>query len=217
MEITPRTALRWAAAAWLGTGIYFPLQVVVARAWPRPYSFIANTISDLGVTSCDVPSTARGVDALVCSPLHDAMNGGFVAFGVMTVAGAALMARALHRSRLNAVALGCIVVVGAGGVVVGFAPSDVSPELHKAAALLRVPGVLAMALVGVSLREPRPRLAALSFGAAATSLAGMAWFVSPASAGWAGAAERLALDPFTIWAMAIGVGLAAQPSGIVDD
>ncbi len=217
MEITSRTALRWAAAAWLGTGIYFPLQLVVARAWPRPYSFIANTISDLGVTACDVPSTARGVEALVCSPLHDVMNGGFIAFGMMTIAGAALLARGLRGSRLNAVAIGCIVIVGTGGVLVGLAPSNVSPELHKAAALMRVPGVLAMGLMGLSLRQQRPRLATFSFGAAAASIVGMAWFASPASAGWAGAAERLALDPFTIWAMAMGVGLASQPTRGVED
>jgi hypothetical membrane protein len=206
-----RRALWLAGLAWIATGLYFPLQVIVARASPQPYSFLANTISDLGVTACGVPSTAAGRDVPVCSPWHAAMNIGFIVFGVLTITGAALIARAVPRTRWLTIVLACVVVAGVGGIVVGLAPSDRAPGLHKVGALLRVPGVIAPLILEATLWERHPRLAAFCFGITGASVGGMAWFAHPSSSGWAGAAERLALDPFTIWTIVLGARLAARP------
>ena len=51
--------------------------------WPRPYNISRNTISDLGNTAC---GTWKG--RYVCSPLHDLMNGSFIALGITMLLGA---------------------------------------------------------------------------------------------------------------------------------
>lgn len=188
-----------AAIAWILPILYFPLQLFVAAAWPRSYSFAANTISDLGVTTCGMVQHAPGRELFVCSPRHLVMNIGFVLFGIMTVAGAVLMWRASPRTRLLSIALVAIGVAGIGAILVGLAPADASPRLHRAGALLRLPGVLAPLLVAWVLWPRRPLLAAFSAASAAISLAGAALFALRLSPYWVGAAERLALDPFTVW------------------
>ena len=202
MDARRRIELRLGAAAWVAAACYFPLELIVSRAWPRPYSFVANTISDLGVTSCG---------PLVCSPRHVWMNTGFVLFGMLTMAGSVLIYRTSPRSRLLTAALIGAGVAGAGSVIVGLAPSNETPQLHGIGALLRIPGVFAPLLAGLVLRRRHPVLAAFSMGMTAAGVAGLAWFGLQPSGAWRGAAERLALDPFTLWAFVLGVRLASQP------
>ena len=151
-----RPSPRLGAAAWIATALYFPLQVVVAMAWPGPYSFRRNAISDLGVTTCDL--AASGGEALICSPRHVWMNIGFIAFGVLTIVGALAIGSALRRSRLMTIALLCVIVTGAGGVLVGLAPYDRAEHLHVLGAQLRGPGVIAPLLVALVIRRQRPAL-----------------------------------------------------------
>lgn len=215
MNAQRQTERRLTAAAWMATTIYFPLQLIVAQAWPQPYSFAANTISDLGVTSCGMVQHIPGHDIVVCSPRHVLMNIGFVCFGVLTITGAVLMWRTVPRTRLMAAALAGVILAGIGGVLVGLAPSDVAPWLHRAGALLRLPGVVAPVLVAMVLWPRRPRLAAFCVGSAAAGVLGLALFAMRLSPHWVGAAERLALDPFTVWTAVLGLCLAARP--IEDD
>src|SRR6478735_2864377 len=51
---------------------YLLSETLTAEAWRTPYSFVYNSISDLGVTNC----------SQVCSPLHSFMNLSFVATGL---------------------------------------------------------------------------------------------------------------------------------------
>jgi len=54
---------------------YVVTEVITASAWKTPvYSYASNWISDLGAPDC---STFQG--RVVCSPLHDVMNTGFIA------------------------------------------------------------------------------------------------------------------------------------------
>ncbi len=72
---SPRTDnLRHAAAgtAWVLSFAYLLAEVFTAAAWSTPYSFAQDSISSLGVTTCEVGS---------CSPMHDVMNSAFVALG----------------------------------------------------------------------------------------------------------------------------------------
>lgn len=204
--------LRLGAAAWIATALYFPLQVIVAMAWPGPHSFRRNAISDLGVTTCEV--AAAGREMLVCSPRHAWMNSGFVAFGVLTILGALAIGSTLRRSRLMTVALLCVIVTGVGGIVVGLAPLDRAHQAHVIGAQLRGPGVVAPLLVGLVIRRQRPVLAAFSMGATVAAVVGTVLYLLRVPADSSGATERLALDPFTLWALVLGIALLRDPRSL---
>ena len=205
MNTRPSVALRIGAAAWIATAVYFPLQVIVAIAWPGAYSFRRNAISDLGVTTCDVAASGR--EMLICSPRHAWMNLGFIAFGVLTILGALAIGSTLRRSRLMTIALLCVIITGAGGIVVGLAPLDRAHQAHVIGAQLRGPGVLAPLLVGLVIRRRRPGLAAFCAGITVVAAAGTALYLLDVPADSTGATERLALDPFALWELVLGIAL----------
>lgn len=205
MSIRPSVAPRLGAAAWIATALYFPLQVIVAMAWPGPYSFRGNAISDLGVTTCDLAASGR--EMFVCSPRHAWMNIGFIAFGVLTIIGAVVIGNTLRRSRLMTIALLGVIITGGGGILVGLAPSDRAPQLHVLGALLRGPGVVAPLLVGLVIRRQRPGLAAFSMGTTVAAVVGVVLYALRMPADSSGATERLALDPFTVWELVLGIAL----------
>lgn len=203
--------LRLGATAWIATALYFPLQVVVAMAWPGPYSFRRNAISDLGVTTCEIPASG---EVLICSPRHAWMNIGFIAFGVMTIIGAVLIGSTLRRSRLMTIALIGVIITGAGGILVGLAPLDRAHQAHVIGALLRGPGVVAPLLIGLVIRRQRPVLAALCAGITVAAVAGTALYLLEVPADSTGATERLALDPFTLWELVLGIVLLRDPRAL---
>src|SRR6266540_3927025 len=107
MEARATTLVAVGAGCWLLTLVYFAAQPVVAAAWDPPYSVAANTISDLGNTSCGVFDRPDGTSAYVCSPRHTLMNATFVVTGLLTTAGAVLGdgsagPHSAHRSRCRA-------------------------------------------------------------------------------------------------------------------
>ena len=206
IHVLDRTrTIRLGGAAWVLTILYFPIQLVVALAWPEPYSLLGNTISDLGVTSCGASSHFPGREAFACSPLYPLMNAGLVLTGVLTILGAILTWRAWPPRRLTRAALLGVILGGAGGILVGLAPSDAAPELHSVGALLQLPGVLAPLLLGISIRHRQPRLAFFSVVVAAVSMIGTVLFALRLPPEWFGLLERLALDPFTVWTFVLGI------------
>ena len=211
MSIRSSAVLRLGAAAWIATALYFPLQIVVAMAWPGPYSFRRNAISDLGVTTCDVVASG---EMLICSPRHAWMNIGFIAFGVMTIIGAVLIGSTLRRSRLMTIALIGVIITGAGGILVGLAPLDRAHQAHVIGAQLRGPGVIAPLLVGLVIRRRRPALAAFCAGITIAAAAGTVLYALRMPADSSGATERFALDPFTVWAVVLGIALLRDPRSL---
>lgn len=60
--------------------IYLLAEKISASGWHRPaYSWLHNYISDLGIASCGATPDGRDI----CSPLHNVMNAGFAAEGVL--------------------------------------------------------------------------------------------------------------------------------------
>ena len=84
---------RFAGLVWFFVGGYFVAQPVVASAWPRPYSWSVDYISDLGATRCG---------PAVCSPRHLVMNLAFVAAGILVVLGVVLLWTWLRSTRTGA-------------------------------------------------------------------------------------------------------------------
>jgi hypothetical membrane protein len=172
--------------------LYIATEVVVAAATRGGYSFVADSVSRLGEVGCA---------AAYCSPRHDLMNGSFVGFGLLLAGGALLLARPL-----GPWAAGLLVVSGLSSVATGLAPLDQDATLHAmAAGPLFVAQPIALIVLGVRLRERRPRLARILRGTGAvTAVAAVGFVLSGEGSAGAGALERLAL-----WPVLLGVAAVA--------
>lgn len=168
-------------ALWLLRPAYVATEVVVAAATTGGYSFVDDTVSDLGAVGCD---------AAYCSPRHELMNTSFVVFGVMLALGALLLA-----PRTGRLATVLLVVAGASSVGVGLAPVDQDATLHTLVATpLFVLQPLALLVLARAFRARRAVAVGLLLAAAVTGAAAVG-FVLLEGSGGAGALERLALWP----------------------
>lgn len=186
---------RTVAALWVSTVLYWPAQVLVARAWPTPYSWRDDVISALGAATCTE----------YCSPDHGVMNATFVAVGVLTAAGAALLVpQTTGRDRTGWL---LIAASGLATSAVGFLPLDVSSAAHNLAAqihwTLQVAGMIVLATGSVGRDR---RALGLAVACTAAAVIGGAAFLTPGTWGLgAGLSERIALDSLNVWTIGMGV------------
>lgn len=184
------------AVCWIATLAYFVVQPIVAAPWQPPYSYVTNTISDLGTTS---------------SPRHLLMNIIFVVVGLLKAAGAYLLRDYWPQQRLATWGLVFVGLSGLGGVLVGLAPSDVNLAVHAIGALLQLPGAIAPLLLGLATLRQRQkeRVFSIAVGLLGT-LASVLFFVGAAAGSGNGALERLGFDPLTVWVIVMGVVVLAR-------
>ena len=203
--MTARSVRAGAVLLCAGTAQFLVAHLVVQAAWPTPYSWAGNYLSDLGAVGCG---------PAVCSPLHAIKNAAFVLQGVLLLAGTALTDGAWRPGRR--VWQGLVGVSSASWIVVGLVPEDVGSPLHAAAAL---PGfaasnlALLVAAVSASTRDHRAcRLAAAVLGAVGVAgLVLLAAAVGPAGGPvGVGTAERLVVFPLQVWAVVAGVALSRR-------
>lgn len=211
-------AVQFAAWCWIGAAVALLAQVLVAGAWPEPYSWAHNTISDLGATTCGFADSGSAVERTVCSPLHLVANAATVGNGLLLAAGAVAVTRAPARP-LGVVGPVLLAVGGALVVGVGLTPLDVAPDAHEVFALAQAPvqwtGMVLAAVAAA--RAGRPVLAALTITATVVSVVGLGLFVSAigggaASAAGIGTVERIAFDTLTVWGVLAGIALLRAPS-----
>jgi hypothetical membrane protein len=211
MQARPGARTVVGAGCWLLTVAYFIVQPVVAAAWEPPYDVAANTISDLGITSC---GDFRQFDDRVlyaCSPRHGLMNAVLVVVGLLTGAGALLTRDLWPRRRLTMVGVAFVVLAGVGGILMGLAPADVNLAAHGAGALLQVPGAVGPLLLGVAAWSVRPRVARFSLVCGVVGSAACLLFFSRSDLGFGlGVMEHLAFDPLTVWTTALGAFLLGR-------
>jgi hypothetical membrane protein len=164
---------------------------------------VDNNISDLGATTCG-PLTIGDYRTEVCSPWHPVMNATFVLSGLLTAAGAVCSWRAWPAGRRAACGLALLVLSGAGEVLAGLAPEDVSPVVHVGGSIV---GILALnagvLLLGAALWGVHRALGGAALLAAAVGLFG--FFVAPAAGLPTGLSERLAGYPAVLWLIAAGL------------
>src|SRR5918998_939919 len=115
-----RLARLGAWALILGVVQFFAFHLIVQSAWPEPYSWVDNNISDLGAVGC---GPWEGDGRYVCSPLHAWMNASFVAQGVLLAAGL-LLARPLRDRLLTKASLAFVSPAALGFILAGLAPAD---------------------------------------------------------------------------------------------
>jgi hypothetical membrane protein len=196
---------------------YFLAQVVVGwvfnpaqgtqHAGPQ-YSFITNTISDLGNTACGLYGGSR-----VCSPRYIVMDLSFALLGVAMAVGSLLIYRefinsGLRRERLAA-HLGFILlsVAGLGAIFVGSFPENTNGDMHIAGAGMAIGagnlGILILGLVLVSIPES---LRHFMLWTSSVSLVAVIAFAFKHHFGLgAGGMERIAAYPETVWLIMFGI------------
>lgn len=190
----------------LGVVQFFVFHLVVQFAWPEPYSWAHNNISDLGAVGC---GPWEGDGRYVCSPLHAWMNASFVIQGVLLVTGL-ILTRPLWRSFLTTTSRVFIFLAGLGWILAGVAPADVNEGLHVLAAFLIFfcgnIGLLYAQRSGRGEETRTVRAYSLSLGTiglVATALfMGEVWFVFGM-----GGMERLAVFPLQVWTVLTGTFL----------
>jgi hypothetical membrane protein len=195
-----------ALALIIGTVQFFIFHVVVERAWPTPYSWAHNNISDLGAVGC---GSWEGDGRVVCSPLHVWMNTSFIIQGVLLIVGVTCIQFG-WRCLLTRTSFVYIFLASLGWILAGFAPADVNENLHVLAALLIFfCGNLSLIFAdggapGQSERACPTYARPLGAGGlVATALfLGQMYFVFGM-----GGMERLAVFPLQLWAIWAGISI----------
>lgn len=215
----PGDGRRRAAGALLvaGPAVFLVAELVSAAAWTDPaYSYTHHFISNLGVRG---PSTLFG--QYMASPLYWLMNAGFFAFGLVVLAGVALLRDLPGRRRwaalLPAALLAC------GGVLLALFPgsgealTDGTGELHSIGAFA---GFLGGNVLTIVLGRSRERLGLpVTTGRALVTvgivgLVSMACYlalivrsVDGATIGVIGLIERGATHPFLVATLCAGAAI----------
>ena len=197
----------------LGTVQFFVFHLVVQLAWPEPYSWAHNNISDLGAVGCG-PWEGEGGGRYVCSPLHAWMNASFVLQGALLLAGLAFAAP-LRRGATTRTARVFLLLAGLGFVLAGLAPADANEGPHVLAAL----AVLFCGNIGLLYAEGparsegtrAARAYSLTFGT--VGLVATALFMGEVYLVFGmGGMERLAVFPLQAWAALVGVRSLRAPA-----
>ncbi|MCQ4093182.1 DUF998 domain-containing protein [Erwinia persicina] len=180
--------------------LYLLAERLSALAWHHPaYRYSHNYISDLGIPGCGPQ---------ICSPLHDVMNAGFAAEGLLFIlacgllrrqipgltGGAALLAGGLHGTGGMLIAL-----FHSGGPAAGI-------TLHQIGAVMAIGGGnLCLIAVGLAGRRVSGVYASFSL------ILGVCGLVCMLAIPWVpvhvGLIERAAVYPITLWQIVTGVSL----------
>ena len=178
---------------------YFIVELAAARS-ADSYSFIHDSISNLGVTRC-----ISAGDRLFCSPLHSRMDVSIVILGSSIIIGSLLFYWRHGVSMASKIAFLMMAVAGAGVVVVGMYPENDIFTVHLMASMVAFfTGAISIIIMALSVKMPR----ALRFVAiilAIISLAAQIMFFTNAF-GWRyhGIVERATTDTQILWLVIFG-------------
>jgi hypothetical membrane protein len=172
------------------------------------YSFVKNTISDLGNTACGAYGGSR-----VCSPRYIVMDLSFAALGLALAVGSLLIYReftnsAFPRERFAAICgFILLAIAGLGAIFVGVFPENKNGVMHATGAGLAIGagnlGILLLGLVLVSIPEGLRHF--MLFSAAVSLVAGLAFALKHHFGLGAGGMERIAAYPETVWLIMFGM------------
>ena len=182
------------------------VEAVVAHKASAPYSWLHNTISDLGATTCTSIDYPFG-PVPVCSPWHLLLNGSFVVFGLLLALGGLLLHRWFGRGALATTSMALWVTSGLSSVATGLIPLDQSLPLHT---LVSFPVFLAqpaaMVTTALAIRARHRGLSSLGLGIGGISLTTAVVFLGvDASAELGGLLERLVLWPCFLWLLPLAL------------
>lgn len=187
---------------WILALQYFVVQLIVAAAWPRAYSWSGNVISDLGALGC-----GDFGDRYVCSPLSWLMNLSFVVFGVTIAVGGILIYTEFKRTKVSKIGFGLMVISGIGTIVVGFFPEDANVLLHQIGAVAGLlVGNMSLIFLASSLKDTRNLFRAYTLLTGLFCVTAFGLFATDNYLDFGvGGMERLVSYPFAIWMMVFGI------------
>lgn len=193
-------------AFWIVSIQYYISQFVVAAAWVRPYSYLHNTISDLGNTACGVYDNRS-----VCSPLHSLMNASFITLGITMIIGGLLIYQEFKRTEASLIGFGSMIIAGIGTLIVGLFPENSIGVLHQFGALLPfLVGNAGMVVLGTTLDIPK-WLRYYTIISGSVSLVALFFFSFHIYLGiGVGGMERLIAHPQTIWLIVFGAYISSN-------
>jgi hypothetical membrane protein len=202
---------------WMLAAVFFVAQVAVAYNWQsraaeptgitphHPYSFFANTISDLGETGKFTYGTPR-----MWSPDHVWMNVGFVLLGATMIVGSPLIYQEFNEAspaKLWLARIGFTMqgLGGVGAIVVAIFPENENAIAHELGAGLAIAvGTLGVFLLGLSLALPG-RIRRLMLWCSPVSLVAIVLYALHEYLGFGpGGMERVAAYPEVIWLISFG-------------
>lgn len=198
------------AVAWVASVVLLPVQLLVAWRWPEGYSVTGNAISDLGVTGCGQFSEQGQQVRDVCSPCNLLFNIAMVLSGALVAIGAVLL-HGWWDNRSGRAGTALMAVAGLLVAIVGFAPWDIHPGVHDAAALGQaIAQWLAMGLLAVA--AGRGLFRRLTVATVVVSMAGFVAFLAALEGAEVpglgfGGAERLSFDTLSVWTALVGATL----------
>src|SRR5699024_12375228 len=104
-------------------------ELLTVAAVTAPYSFLNNTIRDLGATTCTTIDYTVG-PVFVCSPWHLLVNDAFIVFGVLMVLGVYLVRGWFQPGRVAIAGVVLWIVSGISSIGTGLTPLDQALEVH---------------------------------------------------------------------------------------
>lgn len=186
---------------WILCAQYFAAQIYVARAWGGGFSWLHNTISDLGNTECAVYNQRN-----VCSPQHSIMNISFGILGIAMMLGALLIYREFKKGNSNKLGFSGMAAAGLGALMVGVFPENTISSLHYTGALLSfLVGNASILLLGFSLNIPKS-LRYYTIATGIITLTALVFFITNFTPGVGlGGMERIVGYPQTLWLIVFGI------------
>lgn len=176
---------------------YLVAEVFTAAAWKTPYSFAHDSISSLGVTTCETDG---------CSPMHDVMNSSFIALGVVTFLGALLLRRHIPGKVGKRWILSLAALIAASTAATGLFPANDGTLVHWSAVL---PGFVArhvvLVVIAVHFWKHHRVIAVWSAICAATGMVGAVLLLARTLQ--FGVGERLTLYPLPMWMAVTGAAV----------
>jgi hypothetical membrane protein len=196
LQFTNRNAVLAGAWLWIAKLEFFAAEFIAAAAWPG-YSLRDSTISLLGTNA---------------SPSHWLMNGGLVAAGLLTVAGAQLTGAAWPQGTRTTLSIWLITIAGIGTVGIGVWPVDSNEFLHVASTLTCfVPGSIGVVLLGLTVMPTHKTFGIFTVLAGVVSLGALALFAAHFYLGLGhGGMERVAGYASTLWYVVAGIFLLTK-------
>jgi hypothetical membrane protein len=189
--------------------LYFVVQVLVSLVWKPSYSWLQNSISSLGDTSCA---------ATLCSPRHVWMNSEFFVLGGIMAAGSWLIfqeftGRTASERLAARIGFVFLAIAGAGSMLVGGFPENTVSYMHVAGAVLAI-GVGTAGIWVLGLKLPLPGWHWLRWGMRVIPpfaiIAGALFAFHVHLEIGAGTMERLAAYPETIWLFLFAIFISKQ-------
>jgi hypothetical membrane protein len=183
--------------------VFFSTEAIAASVWSNPaYQYSRNYISDLGI-----PVVTEFDGQMINSPLHNVMNFGFIAYGVLFMAAYILVLPVLSGKK-KIIGIALAMIYGFGAFLIAIFPGyDWEFQIFHArgAAMMIYGGNLLILITGLLVKSEilKRWFAVLCAILCAAGFAGFFMLIN-GTFGYKGITERIAVYPIIVWCIIFG-------------